>query len=144
MYIHKGYLFYPLLLVFMCIDICSSFYFGGPLINSLLCLCCVAFSQEISSFRLIILLGLLGIESFFFYSLCGIQLMYLIPLALVARKTWDKLTSPLYHALIILMACLVAQLIIDFLLGMNILSVFTVLKIIVNIILTISLSLTYN
>lgn len=142
--VNKAYFFYPLLLLFMCIDIYSSFGLGRPIVHSLLCLFCVAVSHTISTPRLITLLGLLSIESFFFYGQCGLQLIYLIPLALMARKTWDKLTSPLYHALFILTACLIAQLIIDSLLGTNPFSIFTILKFFINIVLTISLSLTYK
>jgi len=142
--INRAYFFYPLLFIFMCIDIYSSFELGRPLVYSLLCLYCISISYPISTPRLMTLLCLLGIESFFFYSLWGLQLIYLIPLALIARKTWDKLTSPLYHALFILISCLIAQLIIDFLLGTNIFSIFTILKFFINIVLTISLSLTYK
>ena len=141
--VNRAYFFYPLLFVFMCIDIYSSLGLGRPLVYSLLCLYCVAVSNKISTMRLTILLGLLGIESFFFYGQWGIQLIYLFPLALMARKTWDKLTSPLYHALFIVTACLIAQLIIDTLLGTNSFSIFTLLKFFINIVLTISLSLTY-
>lgn len=142
--INRAYFFYPLLVVFMCIDIYSSFGLGRPLVCSLLCLYCVAVSHKINSPRLLALFGLLGIESFFFYGLWGIQLIYLIPLALIARKTWDKFTSYTHHALFMLVACLIAQLIIDLLLGTNIFSIFTILKFFINIVLTISLSLTYK
>ena len=128
----------------MSIDIYGSFELGRPLIYGLLCLFSVAVSHNISTPRLISLLGLLGIESFFFYGLWGIQLIYLIPLALMARKTWDKVTNPAHHALFIMATGLIAQLIIDALLGINIVSIFTILKFFINIVLTISLSLTYK
>lgn len=142
--INKAYFFYPLLFICMAIDIFSSFSLGAPVIHSLLCLFCVAASSKASKMRLIMLLGLLSIESFFFYGLWGLQLIYLIPLALIARSTWDKVTSSTYHALFLLVSCFIVQLILDSLIGLNIFSAFTILKFFINIVLTISLSLTYR
>ncbi len=142
--IGRAYVFYPLLFLLMCIDIYSSFGLGRPIICSMVCLYSIAVSYPISMVRLILLLGLLGIESFFFYGLWVIQLIYLLPFAFLARKTWDKLVSSLYHALFIVIICLTAQLIVDFLLGTNPCSIFTMLKFFINIILTISLSLIYE
>jgi hypothetical protein len=90
------------------------------------------------------LLLLLGIESFFFYALWGVQLIYLVPLVLIARTTWDKFVTPTYHALFLLLICLIAQLALDLLLGINISLVFTIIKFFINIILTASLSLIYR
>lgn len=141
--IKKVYFFYPLLFVCMAIDILSSFICGYPFVQSLLCLFCVALSSPISIVRITLLLVLLSIESFFFYGFWGIQLIYLAPLVLVARVTWDKFTGHTYHALFLLAACFISELILDLLLGINIFSVFTIIKFFINIVLTISLSLTY-
>ena len=142
--LEKPYFFYPLLFICVSLDIFSSFVLGSPIFNSLLCLFCVACSNKISLLRLAILLCLLGIESFFFYDLWGIQLIYLIPLAFVAHFTRDKITHRMYHALFLVTFCFIAQLIIDFLLGINIFSIFTIIEFFINIVLTISLSLTYR
>lgn len=141
--IRKGYFFYPLLFACMALDILSSFVCGYPCVYSLLCLFCVAMSKSISIIRTAILLMLLSITSFFFYGFWGVQLIYLIPLVLVAHSTWDKFTDHTYHALFLLVSSVFAQLFLDLLLGINIFSVFTIIKFFINIVLTISLSLTY-
>jgi hypothetical protein len=139
----KAYYFYPLLFICMAIDILSSFVCSYTFIRSLLCLFCVAMSSPISIVRITFLLTLLSIESFFFYGFWGVQLIYLAPLVLIAHMTWDKFTYRTYHALFLLTCCFMSQLIIDLLLGINIFSVFTIMKFLINIVLTISLSLTY-
>ena len=139
----KTYFFYPLLFLCMAVDILNSFAFGYPFVHSLLSLFCVVLSHPMNITRIISLLTLLSIESFFFYGFCGLQLIYLIPACLIAHITWDKFTDRTYHALFLLTGCFLAQFILDLLLGINIISVFTIMKFFINIVLTISLSLTY-
>lgn len=141
--IKKAYFFYPLLYLCMAIDILGSFVFGYPFIQSLLSLFCVTLSSPASILRISLLLILLSLESFFFYGFWGVQLIYLVPLVLIARSTWDKFTHGIYHALFLLASCFIMQLILDLLFGINIFSVFTIIKFFINIVLTISLSLTY-
>jgi hypothetical protein len=140
--LNKVYYFYPLLFVCMAIDILSSIC-GYPFVRSLLCIFCVALSSPVSIVRITLLLALLSIESFFFYGFWGIQLIYLAPLVIIAHTTWDKFTDRTYHALFLLAACFMSQFVLDLLLGINIFSVFTIIKFFINIVLTISLSLTY-
>ena len=142
---NKALFFYPFLIICMCLDFFSIFWFGTPFIYSLLALFAVSLSHKISTFRLSILLAALALESFLLYGQWGVQLIYLIPIALIARNTWDKFTHPTHHAIIILLCSLIAKiLVIDTLLGTNMISIFTILKILINIVLTISLSLTYK
>lgn len=142
--ISKSCFFYPLLFICIALDMFSSFLLGYPAIQSLLCLFCVTASDNPSTFRITCLLSMLGIESFFFYGLWGAQLVYLIPLALIAPSTWDKFTKSHYHALFLLLISLFTQLIIDSLFDINIFSLFTILRFFINIVLTISLSLIYK
>jgi hypothetical protein len=140
----KSYFFYPILILCIGIDIYSNFGLGKPLLSTLLCLFSVATSYSLTNIRLAILLILLGIESFVYYSQWGAQLTYLIPIAATTKRTWKIFNSPVYHACFVLVACLCAQICIDFFRGNNVFSIFTFLKIFVNIIITISLSLTYE
>lgn len=140
----RAYFFYPLLLFCASVDICGNMSLGNPVIYSALCLYSIALSFRTSAIRFFALLAILAMESFFFYGQLSIQLVYLIPIALIARRTWSTFTHPLYHALLIVSVSLMAQLIIDSLVGIASLSMFTIIKFIINIVLTISLSLTYE
>ncbi len=142
--INKAYIFYPILILCIGIDIYSNFGLGRPLILSLLCLFSVATSYALTNTRLTIMLILLGLESFVYYSQWGIQLIYLLPIAIMTQKTWKIFNSPLQHACLVLVLCLFSQLCIDFFKGGNIFSIFTILKFFINIVMTISLSLTYK
>lgn len=142
--INNSILFYPLIALGICIDFFSMFYFGIPYLYSLLALFAVALSYRISLFRLSCLLILLALESFLLHGQWGVQLIYLIPIALISRKTWDIFTQATIHAIIMLSGCLIAQIvIIDTLVGTNLISVFTLMKILINILLTICISLKY-
>jgi hypothetical protein len=143
--INRAFVFYPLLIVCVCLDFFSMFWFGTPVVYSLLALFAVTVSRKTSIIRLSIILAALAFESFLLYWQWGVQLIYLIPIAVIARATWDKFTHPTQHAIIIVTECLIAQiLIIDTLVGINLLSIFTVVKFLINILLTISISLTYT
>lgn len=142
--LNKAYIFYPILILCIGIDIYSNFWLGRPLVLSLLCLFSVATSYALTNTRLTIMLILLGLESFVYYSQWGTQLIYLIPIAIMTKKTWKIFNSPMQHACFVLVLCLFSQLCIDFLKGNNIFSIFTILKFFINIVMTISLSLTYE
>lgn len=142
--INKVFFFYPLVLICMCLDFFSMFWFGAPLLYSLLALSAVAFSYKMSTLRMMFLFTAVALESFILYGQWGVQLIYLIPFALFARATWEIYTHPLHHAIIVILGCLGAQiLIIDTQVGSNIASIFTLMKILINLLLTISISLTY-
>lgn len=141
---NKAFLFYPLLIVCISIDFFTYFWVGMPCIFSLLAFSSVALSHDISILRLCAILAALALESFLLYGQWGVQLIYLVPLAFIARYTWDMFSSATHHALMILLSGLLVQLvIIDSQIGIKLLSIFTLIKILINILLTISISLTY-
>jgi len=142
--INKAYIFYPILMLCIGIDIYSNFWLGRPVVLSLICLFSVATSYALTTTRLAIMLILLGLESFVYYSQWGTQLIYAIPIAILTKKTWKIFNSPVQHACFVIILCLLSQLGIDFLKGNNIFSMFTILKFFINIVMTISLSLTYE
>lgn len=142
--INRPLFFYPLLVVCIWIDFFCMCWLGTPFIYSLLALSAVALSHKISNMRLVGIFTALALESFLLYGQWGVQLIYLIPIAFISRSIWDIFTRPTAHAIIILTECLIAQtLIIDSLVGISVLSMFTLIKISINILLTISISLTY-
>lgn len=140
---NKSFIFYPLMLIFFVVDILSSLVIGRALIASMISLFAVIVSRPINWFRLMLIFVLLGIESFFFYGQWGIQLIYLVPIAMLARRTYTFFASPLSMALIVLIATYTSQFIANSLFGEFNTFMFTVSKIFINIVLTMCISLTY-
>lgn len=140
---NKSIIFYPLVLIFFVIDILSSLVTGRPLIVGLMSIFAIIISRPVNWARLILILTLLGIESFFFYGQCGVQLVYLLPIAIIARQIYTIFASPLSMSLIISAGICTCQLMTDLLFGEFNTFMFTVLKIFINIVLTMCISLTY-
>lgn len=118
--LRRAYIFFLFVILLMGIDFCATLSTGVPFIYSLLAFYVVALSFPISILRIASLLLLLSLESFFFYGQWGVQLIYLLPIALYSRTTWDIFIKPWQHALFLLIACLVAQYTLDIILGLHV------------------------
>lgn len=140
----RAVIFYPLLIFCSCLDFFSIFWVGTHFVYSALGIFAVALSHKISGLRLITLLSILALESFLLYGQWGVQLVYLIPVALFSRSTFGIFTNATYHAVILLVSCLLIQTIImDTFKTVSLCPIFTLVKILTNILLTVVISLTY-
>ncbi len=104
-----AYVFYPLLVAVVFFDVCVNLALGGTPVYGLMCLYAVVVSHGASVARLAVLLLVLGVESFFFYGLWGLQLVYLIPLTYVTTRTAKIFVNQTHHALFVVAFCLIVQ-----------------------------------
>jgi len=138
-------IFFLVLLGCFCLDIYSYLLLGYQPIMSLLALFTIAIAHKQPRWRIVALLLALSIESFFFIGYAGLNLMYLIPLLIVASKLRHAFWEPLICSLLALGVALFSQQVIleYYLLDIYTTSSFTILKIGINIILVILLSMIY-
>ncbi|MCL4378331.1 MAG: hypothetical protein M1409_08145, partial [Actinobacteria bacterium] len=70
-------------IILFILDICAFALFEKQLMYGLLCLFCLQMFKPFTLGRIGLSTGLLSIESFFYYGRFGVQLIYLVPLAII-------------------------------------------------------------
>lgn len=124
-------------------DVFAYFLFDRPYFSFLLIFFVMALSKPLSSLRVALFLIFLSVESFFFYGRVSLSLVYLIPVTIAAVRLRDRFWDPVAFTLVALLFSLVVQIVVIeyYLLGTPLFSCFTFLKLLINIILTIFLSM---
>lgn len=138
------FFFLVTLLAAFCGDIFGYFLFDQLPISFLLIFFAIKLTSPLSFTQIALFLFFLSLESFFFYGHAGLYLIYLIPLVIMATRTRDRFWNPTAFSLVILLLALFGQLVIIdyYLLDISPFSRFTLLKLFINIVVTILLSIT--
>lgn len=129
-------LFYIISIALFFLDVCAFSFFEQQLVYTLLCFFVATLLGKTSWVQRGFLAGLLCLQSFIYYGIFGLPLLYLIPITILvfkAQKTLYK--SQIYHY-ILLALCLIAQAIIVeyYVLKMPLVGPYTLTKILVNLV----------
>jgi hypothetical protein len=137
---------YALALLFFFLDILMFSLFEKQILYLLLCFYILNICDKRSLITFIIFAFLIALESSLYYSKFGVQLLYLIPITLIAFKVQKTFWSWKFQASLILITCLLIQsyFIEPFLLGIPATFSYTNSKIIANIIVLWCMSLIFS
>lgn len=139
------HIFYPLVVCALCLDIWSCFWFGARVFDSLQALFAATISRQFSPVRVMVLLGMLGIQSFLYYGVWGYEIPLLLIIACAAYWTWQLCTNKVYHAICVMLAVLSIRIFgIDWCKGQSPCSIFTLMSFLFSLILTVCISLKYD
>jgi len=105
----KHYLFYPFCLLLFILDIFCFSFFEKQIFYSLLCFYIISLYQEMNVGKLMFIGLLISLESSLHYDIFGTQLLYLVPITIIAYQTQKTFYSNAIQPYLLLIACLLTQ-----------------------------------